>query len=34
MCPIIDKRFALGDIVKAFRYQESNRHLGKICLDI
>ncbi len=34
MRPIIDKRFALDDIVEAFRYQESNRHFGKICLDI
>ncbi len=34
MRPVIDKHFALEDIVEAFRYQESNRHFGKICLDI
>lgn len=34
MHPVIDKHFALDDIVDAFRYQESNRHFGKICLDI
>ena len=32
--PVIDRHFALDDIVAAFRYQESNRHFGKICLDI
>jgi NADPH:quinone reductase-like Zn-dependent oxidoreductase len=30
--PVIDKEFALTDIVAAFRHQESNRHFGKICL--
>lgn len=30
--PVIDKTFALEEIVEAFRYQESNRHFGKICL--
>lgn len=34
MRPIIDKHFALEDIVEAFRYQETNQHFGKICLDI
>lgn len=34
MRPIIDRHFPLDDIVEAFRYQESNRHFGKICLDI
>lgn len=34
MHPVIDKHFALDDIVEAFRYQESNLHFGKICLDI
>lgn len=33
MKPIIDKTFALEDIVAAFKYQESNRHFGKICLE-
>lgn len=31
--PVIDRHFALEEIVDAFRYQESNRHFGKICLD-
>jgi NADPH:quinone reductase and related Zn-dependent oxidoreductases len=34
MRPIIDRHFPLEQIVEAFRYQESNRHFGKICLDI
>jgi NADPH:quinone reductase-like Zn-dependent oxidoreductase len=34
MRPIIDRHFPLEEIVEAFRYQESNRHFGKICLDI
>jgi NADPH:quinone reductase-like Zn-dependent oxidoreductase len=32
--PVIDRHFPLEQIVDAFRYQESNRHFGKICLDI
>ena len=32
--PVIDCHFPLEDIVEAFRYQETNRHFGKICLDI
>ena len=32
--PIIDRHFPLEEIVEAFRYQETNRHFGKICLDI
>ncbi|MBB4197203.1 alcohol dehydrogenase [Rhodoblastus sphagnicola] len=32
--PVIDKVFALEDIVAAFRHQESNKHFGKICLEI
>ena len=32
--PIIDRSFALEDIVQAFQYQESNQHFGKICLEI
>ena len=31
--PIIDRTFALKDIVKAFEYQETNQHFGKICLE-
>ncbi|CAE6901712.1 Alcohol dehydrogenase [Pseudomonas marincola] len=34
MRPIIDRHFPLSEIVEAFRYQESNQHFGKICLDI
>ncbi|EJN38694.1 Zn-dependent oxidoreductase, NADPH:quinone reductase [Pseudomonas sp. GM84] len=32
MRPVVDKHFELEQIVEAFRYQESNRHFGKICL--
>jgi NADPH:quinone reductase-like Zn-dependent oxidoreductase len=32
--PIVDKVFPLDDIVQAFKYQESNQHFGKICLEI
>lgn len=31
--PVIDRSFALEEIVAAFRYQESNQHFGKICLE-
>jgi NADPH:quinone reductase-like Zn-dependent oxidoreductase len=31
--PVIDRRFPLDDLAEAFRYEESNRHLGKICLE-
>jgi NADPH:quinone reductase-like Zn-dependent oxidoreductase len=34
MKPVIDKCFPLEDIVGAFRYQETNRHFGKICLEM
>ncbi|MCA9262138.1 MAG: zinc-binding dehydrogenase, partial [Planctomycetales bacterium] len=34
MRPIVDKHFPLDQIVEAFRYQETNQHLGKIVLDI
>lgn len=34
MKPVIDKTFPLDDMVAAFRYQESNRHFGKICLEM
>lgn len=33
MHPVIDKSFPLEDIVAAFRHQESNTHIGKICLE-
>ncbi|HTY94075.1 MAG TPA: NAD(P)-dependent alcohol dehydrogenase [Steroidobacteraceae bacterium] len=31
--PVIDRCFALADLAEAFRYEESNRHFGKICLE-
>jgi len=31
--PVIDRRFGLADLAEAFRYEESNRHVGKICLE-
>ncbi|KGM07167.1 Alcohol dehydrogenase [Methylophaga thiooxydans] len=31
--PIIDRTFALHEIVQAFEYQETNQHFGKICLE-
>ncbi|TDQ34265.1 zinc-dependent alcohol dehydrogenase family protein [Thiopseudomonas denitrificans] len=34
MRPVVDRHFDLDAIVEAFRYQESNRHFGKIVLDI
>jgi len=34
MRPLIDRHFPLEQIVEAFQYLESNRHFGKICLDI
>ncbi|GBQ98740.1 NAD(P)-dependent alcohol dehydrogenase [Asaia lannensis] len=33
MRPVLDRSFGLEDIVAAFRYQETNRHFGKICLE-
>ncbi|MBQ9056450.1 NAD(P)-dependent alcohol dehydrogenase [Rhodococcus sp. (in: high G+C Gram-positive bacteria)] len=32
--PIIDRHLPLSDLVKAFEYQLSGNHFGKICLDI
>jgi len=32
--PVIDRHFPLDQIADAFRYQESQKHFGKICLDI
>jgi NADPH:quinone reductase-like Zn-dependent oxidoreductase len=32
MHPILDRSFALEEIADAFRYQESGKHFGKICL--
>ena len=32
--PVVDRVFPVEQMVEAFRYQESNRHFGKICLEI
>jgi len=34
MRPVVDKVFPLESIVEAFQYQESNKHFGKICLEM
>lgn len=34
MHPVVDKVFPLESIVEAFKYQESNKHFGKICLEM
>lgn len=34
MRPVIDRHFALDDLVAAFRHQDSGKHFGKIVLDI
>jgi NADPH:quinone reductase-like Zn-dependent oxidoreductase len=34
MHPMVDKVFPLESIVDAFKYQESNQHFGKICLEM
>ena len=31
--PVIDQSFPLGGIADAFRYEESGKHFGKICLE-
>lgn len=31
--PLVDRSFALDEIADAFRYEESGRHFGKICLE-
>ena len=31
--PVIDRSFDLGELADAFRLQESQQHLGKICLS-
>ncbi|MDD4933347.1 MAG: NAD(P)-dependent alcohol dehydrogenase [Methylacidiphilaceae bacterium] len=31
--PVIDRSFPLAEIADAFRYQESGKHVGKICLE-
>lgn len=32
--PVIDSSFPLESLADAFRHQESNKHFGKICIDI
>lgn len=32
--PVIDRQFPLQEIVAAFRYFESQKHFGKVCLEI
>lgn len=34
MRPVVDKVFPLENMVDAFRYQETNKHFGKICLEM
>lgn len=34
MRPVVDKVFPLENMVQAFQYQESNKHFGKICLEM
>ena len=34
MRPVIDRSFPMENIADAFRHQESQKHFGKICLDI
>jgi NADPH:quinone reductase-like Zn-dependent oxidoreductase len=29
---VIDRQFGLEELAEAFRYQETGRHFGKICL--
>jgi NADPH:quinone reductase-like Zn-dependent oxidoreductase len=31
--PVIDRSFGLEELAEAFRLQESQQHLGKICLS-
>ena len=32
--PVIDRRFPLPEVVAAFKYYESQKHFGKVCLEI
>lgn len=32
--PVLDKHFALADLVAGFKYQELGLHFGKICIDM
>ena len=32
--PVIDRRFLLQEIAAAFKYYESQKHFGKVCLEL
>ena len=32
--PVIDAQYGLEDLADAFRYQESQQHFGKICINV
>jgi NADPH:quinone reductase-like Zn-dependent oxidoreductase len=32
--PVVDRRFLLQEIVTAFKYYESQKHFGKVCLEL
>lgn len=32
--PVIDRTFPLEQLAEAYRYQQTRRHVGKICIDI
>ena len=32
--PVIDRSLPLAELADAFRWQETGRHFGKICIDI
>ena len=34
MKPVINKTFSLQDLIKAFRYEASGAHYGKICIEV
>jgi NADPH:quinone reductase-like Zn-dependent oxidoreductase len=32
--PVIDRRFQLQEVLAAFQYFESQKHFGKVCLEL
>jgi NADPH:quinone reductase-like Zn-dependent oxidoreductase len=32
--PVIDSKYPLDQLADAFRHQESQRHFGKICVEL
>ena len=32
--PVIDRRFLLQEVAAAFQYFESQKHFGKVCLEL